>query len=261
MGLLQSTFTVFGQGAEIEGHHHSVAALVMLVVFAGDIIFFRWLRQKISRLRSEGALEFCPSDDVNQRTRHGIKLYRHDEEGNVVRNEKGQMIPAKMDGNVHPPIACDFDVHANKHNDAIYFVHGPDGTPLCDNDGNLVRAETVDNAISYEHDKKGNPLMDDDRNYKYSVLSNEGTFAPSARPVPVDAKTPLRQNAMPVPMDDTTLAHRLILLFRYQLATSGEWVGNTDEVSADSLALHDSKHDLKASSRLSVSVSGERVVG
>jgi hypothetical protein len=158
------------------------------------------------------------------------------------------MIPAKMDGNVHPPIACEFDVHADKHNVAIYFVHGSDGTPLRDNDGNLVRAETVYNAVSYERDKKGNPLTDDDGNYKYSVLFNEGAFAPSSRPVPLDAMHRLRQNAMPVPMDDKTLAHRLILLFRYINATSGEWVGNTDEVNADSPALHDSKHDLKASS-------------
>ena len=217
MGLLNSAFIVFGQGAAMHHEVHVVAVLVLLLVLIGDIAFFRFLNQTIIRLKREGALEYVPTDVVFDMNRHldqtdGVfdmnrhvrqkQVFKHDDNGNVCRDAQKRKIRATMDVNVHPVVACEYIVHADKHHNAVYYEHDPEGHPV-----------KVNNALVI------------------ATPDDDGVFAPSAKPVPVNLAHPELQNAKEVPHKDEHFFDRLYLLFRYNGATTGVWQPNTDEAT------------------------------
>ena len=208
MGLLNSCLTVFGQGSAIKHEVHVVAWIVLLLVVVGDIAFYRFLRGTINRLKSQGALEYVPTDHVYDTNRHiyqrGTKqLYKHDEEGNVRRDHLGRKLHAKMDAHAFPEIACEFDVHADQHNNAIYYEHDAEGNPV----------------------KVGDALVP-------AVPDDDGVFASSAKPVPINITQPETQNAAEIAYGDENFCGRLFLLSRYNGKTAGVWQGNTDEAAS-----------------------------
>ena len=205
MGLLNSCFTVVSQGAAMRHEIRALAVVVLLLVFVGDVAFFRFLKGTIRRLKSDGSLEYVPTDDVFDISRsvhpRGIKqLFQHDDDGHVRRDHLGWKIPAKMDAHTHPVVACELDVHADQHHVAIYYEHDSEGIPV-----------KVDNGLVE------------------AVPDDEGYFAPSAKPVPVNLDQAEKQNAKEVAYYDEFFRDRLYLLFRYGGKTHGVWRGNTKE--------------------------------
>ena len=200
MGLFNSCFTVFGQGAALRPVVHAIAALVLLALVAFDVAFFRFLQGTIRRLKSEGSLLYVPSDHVHHVNQHGKVMYQHDANGNVRRDEKGWKIHAVMDAHVYPAVPCEFSVHADK-----FF-----------------------NAIYYEHDAEGNPLRADSALVP-AYPNDEGVYAASAKPVATNPVEPEMQNATEVPFKDETFCDRIFLVTRYNSVTTGHWKIYSDE--------------------------------
>ena len=200
MGLFNSCFTVFGQGAALRPVVHAIAALVLLALVAFDVAFFRFLQGTIRRLKSEGSLLYVPSDHVHHVNQHGKVMYQHDANGDMRRDEKGRKIHAKMDATLYPAVPCEFDVHADKLFHAIY----------------------------YEHDAEGNPLRIDDALVP-AYPDEEGLYASSAKPVPLHPEEPVTQNAAEVPHQDEGFCDRMYLIAKSSSVTTGHWVGHSDE--------------------------------
>jgi hypothetical protein len=213
MGLLNSCFSVFSLGAAMRHEISALAVVVLLLIFVGDAAFFRFLKGTIRRLKSDGSLEYVPTDDVFDISRsvhpRGTKqLFQHDDDGHVRRDNLGRKIPAKMDAHAHPAIACETIVHADQHHVAIYYEHDCEGNPL-----------KVDNGVR-------------PRPYLVPAVSDyEGYFSPSAKPVPVNLEQPEKQNAKEVAYYDEFFRDRLYLLVMYGGKTHGVWQGNTEEAS------------------------------
>ena len=205
MGLLNSCFTVVGQGSAMKPEIRAVAAVVLSLVVAGDILFFRFLKGTLNRLQSEGALEYVHTDHVYEKNRHVYEhahkqLYQHDEAGNLCRDNRRRKLRAVMDANVFPPVPCEFEVIADEHNNAIYFEHDAQGDPI----------KVGDTLVPAEPDE-------------------HGAYQPSAKPVLTNPKQPVAQNAREVAYSDGSMYYRLYLLLRFNDKTTGAWEANTDE--------------------------------
>lgn len=205
MGLLNSCFTVVGQGSAMKPEIRALAAVVLSLVVAGDILFFRFLKGTLNRLQSEGALEYVLTDHVYEKNRHVYEhahkqLYQHDEAGNLCRDNRRRKLRAVMDANVFPPVPCEFEVIADEHNNAIYFEHDAQGDPI----------KVGDTLVPAEPDE-------------------HGAYQPSAKPVLTNHEQPVAQNAREVAYSDGTMYYRLYLLLRFNDKTTGAWEANTDE--------------------------------
>lgn len=208
MGLINSCLVVFGRGAAMKHEVHVIAGFVLLLVIVGDLAFFRFLRGTVDRLEREGALEYVPTDHVFDTNRHirqrGAKqLFRHDEEGKVCRDTLGRKLHAKMDAHMYPAVACEFVVHADQYNNAVY----------------------------YEHDAEGNPIRVGDA-LVLAVPDAEGHFPLSSKPVPINLEQPEAQNAAEIAYADESFCDRVYLFCRYNDKTTGIWQGNTDEAKS-----------------------------
>jgi hypothetical protein len=209
MGLINSCLTVFGQGAATKPEVHFIAGIVLSLVIVGDIAFYFFLRGTIDRLKREGALAFVPTDHVHDMNRNihqrGAKqLFQHDEEGHVRRDFLRRKLSAKMDAHAFPVVPCEFDVHADEYNNAIYYEHDAEGVPIRQQGGALVHA----------------------------VPDADGYFMCSAKPVAINLEQPLKQNSAEVAYKDETFRDRIFLLLRYNDKITGVWQGKTDEATS-----------------------------
>ena len=203
MGLLNSCLMVFWHGNNIAGEVHTLAAVVLMLVFVGDAAFLYFMRSTIKRLQDEGTLQFIPGDHMYDKNENGKVHYQHDAEGRDKKDKYGRKIRAVMDASVHPPVPCEFNVYADSKNHAIYYEHDDSGFPLRFK-GELVVAEI---------DPKTN------------------LFPDTAKPVPINMDNPEPQNAGHVPYRDASMRERIYLLYKYGSVESGQWVASSDEAT------------------------------